>query len=123
VAEIFRTPDNEHIFQAGNAKNLAKFFTLLEQNMLVNRTACSEMNGLLDGNLWRHAFSFLGTGISLEGGNKVCTKIGFLGDPSCDAGWIKHDAMNYVAVVLNVIDKIGPGGPITKARIKLEACL
>jgi hypothetical protein len=58
------------------AQALAKFFTLLEQKKLVSEPACSEMNDLLDGSVWRRAYSYLGYGIPLSG--KACTKIGFL---------------------------------------------
>jgi hypothetical protein len=117
------------IHHAGNAQMLAKFFTLLEQGSLVSAAACIEMNGLLDRTLWRGVRSFLGedgeNSIPLGGANKVCTKIGINTDQTTihDAGWIVHDALNYVAVVLNVTNMVSTGNSILDARVKLEGCL
>ena len=105
---------------AGNAQALAKFFTLLEQKKLVSAPACSEMNDLLDGNVWRGANTWLGEGIEASG-STICTKIGFIDTDHGynDAGWIMYDTKNYVAVVLNA----GPDADFANARIKLESCL
>jgi hypothetical protein len=109
------------IMQGGNAKMLAKFFTLLLQGSLVNGTASTEMLGLMDGDIWRGADSFLGANIQAGGGNRICTKIGILGNVVHDAGWIEHGALDYVAVVLNANDT--GTQPIATADAAMEDCL